>query len=345
MKKNLTILFLFVSSFIFSQSLSDLVFGGEGSFEVVTWNLQFFPKNNQTTIDSTKLSMLALNADVYALQEINDVDAFQDLANSLEDYMGYIIPNNYNNLKLAYLVHKDVEVISHSSILNSNQYSYNFAGRPPYLIELSFSGLTFYIINIHLKCCGDGILDELDSEDQETRRKAAINAIKYYIDNNLSDKNVLVVGDYNDLIEDDISNNVFQSFIDDSDNYLFADTPILDFPTYLWSYPTWPSHLDHILITNELFDEFNNAYNYVTTINMAQYFSNGFEGYDNCISDHLPVGIRLWPITSNIDDKKIKPKHIKEIINIEGKNVKPSSNQLQFLIYDNGSVEKKITLD
>ena len=345
MKKNLTILFLFVSSFIFSQSLSDLVFGGEGSFEVVTWNLQFFPKNNQTTIDSTKLSMLALNADVYALQEINDVDAFQDLANSLEDYMGYIIPNNYNNLKLAYLVHKDVEVISHYSILNSNQYSYNFAGRPPYLIELSFSGLTFYIINIHLKCCGDGILDELDSGDQETRRKAAINAIKYYIDNNLSDKNVLVVGDYNDLIEDDISNNVFQSFIDDSDNYLFADTPILDFPTYLWSYPTWPSHLDHILITNELFDEFNNAYNYVTTINMAQYFSNGFDGYDNCISDHLPVGIRLWPITSNIDDKKIKPKHIKEIINIEGKNVKPSSNQLQFLIYDNGSVEKKITLD
>ncbi len=345
MKKNLTILFLFVSSFIFSQGLSDLVFGGEGSFEVVTWNLQFFPKNNQTTIDSTKLSMLALNADVYALQEINDVDAFQDLANSLEDYMGYIIPNNYNNLKLAYLVHKDVEVISHNSILNSNQYSYNFAGRPPYLIELSFSGLTFYIINIHLKCCGDGILDELDSEDQETRRKAAINAIKYYIDNNLSDKNVLVVGDYNDLIEDDISNNVFQSFIDDSDNYLFADTPILDFPTYLWSYPTWPSHLDHILITNELFDEFNNAYNYVTTINMAQYFSNGFDGYDNCISDHLPVGIRLWPITSNIDDKKIKPKHIKEIINIEGKNVKPSSNQIQFLIYDNGSVEKKITLD
>ena len=62
MKKNLTILFLFVSSFIFSQSLSDLVFGDEGSFEVVTWNLQFFHKNNQTTIDSTKLSMLALNA-------------------------------------------------------------------------------------------------------------------------------------------------------------------------------------------------------------------------------------------------------------------------------------------
>ena len=345
MHKSLTFLFLFVSWFTFSQSLSDLVFGDEGSFEVVTWNLEFFPKNNQTTIDSTSVAMAALQADVYALQEINDEEAFQDLANSLEDYTGYIIPINYNNLILAYLVHKDVEVISHNSILNSDQYSYNFAGRPPYLIELSFSSMTFYIINIHLKCCGDGNLDESDSSDEETRRLAASNAIKYYIDNNLSDKNVLLVGDYNDLIEDNISNNVFQSFIDDSDNYLFADTPILDFPTSQWSFPSWPSHLDHILITNELFDEFNNAYNYVTTINMAQYFSNGFYAYDNTISDHLPVGIRLWPYTSNIDDQKESPNKLIEIRNIEGKTVEPSTNQLQFLIYENGLVEKNITLD
>ena len=345
MNKFLTLLFLFGSTVIYSQSLSDLVFGGEGSFEVVTWNLEFFPKNNQTTIDSTSLAMAAMQADVYALQEINNVDAFHDLANSLEDYTGYIIPNNYNNLILAYLVHKDVEVISHNSILNSEQYSYNFAGRPPYLIELIFSGTTFYVINIHLKCCGDGILEPSDSGDEETRRLAAINVIKYYIDNNLSDKNVLLVGDYNDLIEDNISNNVFQSFIDDSDNYLFADTPILDFPTSLWSFPSWPSHLDHILITNELYDEFNNAYNYVTTMNMAYYFNNSFNDYDNCISDHLPLGIRLWPITTSIDDKEAKPNKLKVIKNIEGKTIEPTSNQIRFLIYENGSVEKNITLD
>ena len=74
MHKYLTFLFLFVSWFTFSQSLSDLVFGDEGSFEVVTWNLEFFPKNNQTTIDSTSVAMAALQADVYALQEIDDVD-------------------------------------------------------------------------------------------------------------------------------------------------------------------------------------------------------------------------------------------------------------------------------
>ena len=46
-------------------------------------------------------------------------------------------------------------------------------------------------------------------------------------------------------------------------------------------------------------------------MNMAQYFSNGFYGYDNCISDHLPVGIRLWPYTSSIDDKEVNLANLK----------------------------------
>ena len=345
MKHILTFSILFLSSFLQSQSLADLNFGGEGSFEVVTWNLEFFPKNDQTTIDSTALAMTAINADVYALQEIDNVSAFQDLANSLEDYTGYILPDNYNNLTLAYLVHKDVEVISHNTILNSSQYSYDFAGRPPYLIEVSFSGMTFHIVNIHLKCCGDGTLDESDSGDEETRRQSAMNALKYYFDNNLSDKNVMLVGDYNDLIEDNASNHVFQSFLNDSDNYLFADTPILDFPTSQWSFPSWPSHLDHILISNELVDEFNNAYNYVTTMNMAQYFSNGFYGYDNCISDHLPVGIRLWPYTTEIEEKNPSLKKLDKIRDIQGRVTLPQHNQIQFYFYENGTVEKSILID
>jgi len=345
MSKVLALTFLFFSSLLFSQSLSDLSFGETGSFEVITWNLEFFPKNNQTTIDSTAVAMSALNADVYALQEIDNVTAFQELANKLEDYTGYIIPSEYSNLKLAYLVHKDVEVISHNTILNSSQNSYKFAGRPPYLIEVSYNGSTFHIINIHLKCCGNGTLDASDSGDEETRRLGAINLLKSYLDNNLGNKNVMLVGDYNDLLEDNVNNNVFQPFLDDSDNYLFADLTILDLPSSSWSFPSWPSHLDHILITNELFDEFNNAYNYVTTINMSNFFSNGFNGYDYCISDHLPVGIRLWTYTSGVNEKEKKDSNLKQIVNIEGKRVEPSTNQLQFLIFEDGSVQKNFIIE
>ena len=44
-------------------------------------------------------------------------------------------------------------------------------------------------------------------------------------------------------------------------------------------------------------------------------------------------------------DQKASPKQLIEIRNIEGKIIEPTSNQLQFLIYENGSVEKNITLD
>ena len=50
----------------------------------------------------------------------------------------------------------------------------------------------------------------------------------------------------------------------------------------------------------------------------------------------------------NIKDQKEFPvdsAQLKEVRNIEGKTTEPTSNQLQFLIYENGSVEKNITLD
>jgi hypothetical protein len=60
-----------------------------------------------------------------------------------------------------------------------------------------------------------------------------------------------------------------------------------------WSYPSWPSHLDHILITDELFDEFENEGSLVETIHLEEYFNGGWSDYENYISDHRPVGLSL----------------------------------------------------
>ena len=57
----------------------------------------------------------------------------------------------------------------------------------------------------------------------------------------LPDKSVIILGDFNDLLEDSPNNNVFNTILMDTDNYLFADQPILDLPTYQWSFPSWPS--------------------------------------------------------------------------------------------------------
>ena len=45
------------------------------------------------------------------------------------------------------------------------------------------------------------------------------------------------------ILTDSLYNNVFQSFIDDTVNYVFADMLISQGSSADWSYPTWPSHL------------------------------------------------------------------------------------------------------
>ena len=58
-----------------------------------------------------------------------------------------------------------------------------------------------------------------------------------------------------------------------------------------WSFPNWPSHLDHILITDELFDGLNNSE--VQTIKIDEYLDGGWNEYDQNISDHRPVAIKF----------------------------------------------------
>jgi hypothetical protein len=86
---------------------------------------------------------------------------------------------------------------------------------------------------------------------------------------------------------------VFQVFLNDPDNYLFADLDIASGDSANWSFPSWPSHLDHILITNELIDEFENEESDIQTINIDEYLSGGWSEYDQNVSDHRPVALKL----------------------------------------------------
>ena len=105
------------------------------------------------------------------------------------------------------------------------------------------------------------------------------------MDSNLPDDKVIILGDLNDIIYSDAGEPItFQNFLDDPDDYAFADMEIaLREPD--WSYPSWPSHIDHLLITNELFNEVD------TTQTLL--LDDCESGYINSISDHRPVLIRL----------------------------------------------------
>ncbi len=57
-----------------------------------------------------------------------------------------------------------------------------------------------------------------------------------------------------------------------------------------WSFPSWPSHIDHILITDELFNE---TYN-VQTLLIDEQFFNTTSQYVSFISDHRPLLIQFY---------------------------------------------------
>ena len=271
------------------QDLDELYFGTDETFEVMTWNIEWFPKNNQITVDYVTQIIQALDVDILAIQEVDDTDMFNQMLNGLPEYTGYLESEWFAGL--AYIYKTDIiEINDIYEIYTTSPYWSAFP-RSPMVMDLNFMGENIFIINNHFKCCGDGIMNLDDLGDEETRRYTASNLLKEYIDINLPNENVIVLGDLNDILTDTLENNVFQMIINDSENYLFSDMEIAESSSANWSYPTWPSHLDHILITNELFDELDNSD--IQTIKIDEYIDGGWNEYDQNISDHRPVAIKL----------------------------------------------------
>ena len=269
--------------------MEDLSFGHEFSLDIATWNIEWFPKNNQITVDYVIEIINLLEFDILGIQELDDTTMFNAMLDSLPSYSGYYESSWFAGL--AYIYKTDlVEINDIFEIYTSSPY-WNAFPRSPMVMDLNFAGENYFIINNHFKCCGDGILDLNDEFDEENRRYTAMNLLKTYIDENLSNEKVIVLGDLNDDISEPYQNNVFQDVLSDSDNYQFGDLFIAQGNSSDWSFPNWPSHLDHILITNELFHGLDSIG--VNTIKIDEYINGGWAEYDQNISDHRPVGIKI----------------------------------------------------
>ncbi len=287
---------LFFSSCGENQSLTPpdvetniLKFGTDQTLDIVTWNLREFPwKSN--TIDLLVEIIPQMEVEVFALQEINNRSKLYELASRLPDYEA-LVYNFGTSWCLGYLYDA-------SKVELKNEYTI-YAGmgrpfpRPPYVLRMGYEDEEYYIINNHFKALGDNYIDEDDPWDEEMRRREASTLLETYISTNLSDKRVVMLGDLNDQIQEPRETNVFLPFLDKPEEYLFTTMPIAQNPTYYTvSYPTYLSIIDHILITNELFDDFEDA-GEVCRVILVENILGGYNNYLNLISDHRPVGIRL----------------------------------------------------
>ena len=256
---------------------NSIQFGTESMLDIVTWNIEHFPKNNLTVSYLAEL-IDSMNVDIIAMQEIWGDEApvsFENLKTKLDGWDG-----SRKSSGLAYLYKTELIFNSTYEIEELNDIL-----RTPYLLSINIDEINIFIINNHLRAnYNDGNWDE-------DERKEALGKLEEYINQFLPEEKVILLGDLNDELND--SMNVFQNFINDSTNYKFVDMDLAYGSKANWSYPGWPSHLDHILITNELFDTFDNEGSSVQTIRLEEYFDNGWTEYENYISDHRPVGLRL----------------------------------------------------
>ncbi|MFL2988236.1 hypothetical protein DBW61_02545 [bacterium] len=250
-------------------------FNTEEGIEIITWNCEFFPAANDSTIKALSEIVKDIDVDIIAFQEIKKAGWFEKLMQRLPEY-SYIISMQASFMDLAIIYKKDMfDFISHTELFSDNDY--NFAGRPPLKLDLrdKKTNTEFSIVNLHMKCCDSGL---------KRRKKASQMLYDYIVSTDIN--NYIVLGDWNDDLKDSENEHCFTPFLND-DNFYFVNNQIV-WDLNQASYPKHPyfSFLDHILVHKSLvsLESINN----VVTIPIDEYM-NGYDIYETYISDHKPV--------------------------------------------------------
>ena len=259
-------------------------FNRDNYLDVATWNMEWFPKSKDSTITAVAELMQKVNADVYAVQEIGSLEQFAAMMDLLPAY-DYQVTRQSSFFDQAVIYKKSVlayvgreEPFAHAD--------YNFAGRPPLRVDFVWTvdgkNEPVSIIDLHLKCCGNGL----------ERRKKSVAELHEYLSlgMEMGEENIIVLGDWNDQIDDVGVVQSFTAFLDDGKNFRFATDRIAG-DVEQASYPSWPSFLDHILIGKGFFDEFENN-STIQTLPVADWLGS-WEEYELLISDHRPVLMQL----------------------------------------------------
>lgn len=264
--------------------------GSDQTFDIATWNIQQFPKEDNQTIDAVHQMIIDMDIELLGVQEITNSTDFETLVDGLDGWGGQVGPN-HSGLRagVIYNEHK-VNVQRYYEIFTSDSYAFP---RAPFVLPVEMHEnndvLEFRIIVVHLKA-------GRNDSDSRDRREAACDSLKAYMDRKL-DAGVqtkwMVVGDFNDDLDDSYYQNVFNKFLDD-DRYTFITQPLVG------GSGSWiPAGFfyDHILVTSDLYAEFTDAGR--TEILPVD---SEYSQYEDIVSDHRPVAAYFPAIDTSVDE-------------------------------------------
>jgi len=287
--------------------------GSDWTHDIATWNWQNFPLNGNLTVNYLVLLIRDLELDLLCVQEIESEDDFSLLVNNIGGWDG-IIGGTGQMLTGVLFNTSKVSIDSFETIWDDAYFAFP---RGPIKMHVTFfengDTLKFNLINVHLKAGGAYEDDNLE------RRRAACDSLKTFMDYQVAHGNPMwmVIGDFNDTLNDSPQINAFNVFLDDPQSYIFLTEP-LSHNVYNASHITTSRLIDHILITEDLMSEYQGGH--VETMRLDQEWN--FDLYTDNVSDHRPVGaffpgafnqvgdndpesvpvqtiIEVWPVPSN----------------------------------------------
>ncbi|MFN3999182.1 chitobiase/beta-hexosaminidase C-terminal domain-containing protein [Algoriphagus sp.] len=293
------------------------------TFDVVNWNIEWFgstragegPTNVNLQLQNVKTIIEDLDADVYAFQEIASLSKFKELVNLLPGY-GMAVspavstPGDFAEeaQKLTYLFKlatvdtiqtrvllKGVEPSMLVNYPSTNPNRFWASGRLPYLMDIrtNINGVqqNITLVNVHTRSNGGG---ESEANQRYRMRKYDVNVLKDSLDTYYSDVNLIILGDYNDDLDETVadqsaptvgtSETSFINYMNDTENYI----PITISLSYagLRTFPSFENVIDHQIISNELKD------NWIVNSERIVAPYDLIPNYNTTTSDHLPVKAR-----------------------------------------------------
>ncbi len=272
-----------------------------GVFKITNWNTewlgctQFGPIDETLQINNIATAMLAMNSDIYCIQEVSNTVATPTIATLVsllgsDVWGGSIAPTNSGDCNQRQgIIYKKarVQLVSSEELSNGvpaqgNSYYYNWSsGRYPSLYNVNLlAGSTLVplsLVNIHAKA-------EDGNAMSYTRRLGGAQALKTVLDGaTYNAKNLIVIGDFNDYLTGTTStacnciDSPYKNFIDDPTDYSGITQSLTN---TLGNSPI----IEHMIISNELFGSYvSNSANRESSV------SSSISDYYNTTSNHLPV--------------------------------------------------------
>ena len=278
MKKHFkyTLCLILLSGLLFSCSKSNdkLVIG--------TFNIKWLGdgKNDRlerSDADYDRISTLIgeIDADILALQEIENKAALSRLSSKLDNYQFKIVNDDYPQ-KTAYLVKNEIDIVNTGCYFPIEVIPGDT--RPGFYLAVKYKNEKIHLMNLHFKSTSRyDSTDRLRRESIRIRTRQAEKAA-HFADSLISagEENVVISGDLND--NPFKTNRETLSSLKNNNNLIFLTDGLPSCRNRLWH------TIDHIVVSKPLFGNYLKGSSRVVNFNNSVH-----DRFTEKISDHCPV--------------------------------------------------------